>query len=456
MKDYFSVLGISEESTVLEIKKAYFALVRKHPPDRFGQEFMEIREAYETLSNEETRKEYQEFAALHDQHREEFEWAQEAIQERDYEYAIEVLEELTQQYAHLLILQKILGEAYLKNENPGKAVRIFEQLHRKQPKNAAFAGYLAQSYLKRGWHKKAIKAFKIALELDEDNVSLWTEYAEAWIKSKQYAEAKHVLLIALSKEKDKDELGIYLRLLQIDVVSKQFTDMKEHLAQLKDLANKEKQITEHIAWVLAQIGMQLITEEYNAEGNILLEEAVILAPTDKDIKQFKDFAQKRAKYLPEINRLKDDTRVHRIVSEFIICKVFPTNLLGINEAMKNYVIRSNMLEIMTNIEQYTRSIQVIKDNYTDLYEAEKEFFQQLTDPRQRQKFLRSNAKKVRKRRNKLFDMDLIDDLTEEFGDFEDEFMQREEPYVREQPKVGRNEPCPCGSGRKYKHCCGKG
>lgn len=23
------------------------------------------------------------------------------------------------------------------------------------------------------------------------------------------------------------------------------------------------------------------------------------------------------------------------------------------------------------------------------------------------------------------------------------------------PKVGRNEPCPCGSGKKYKHCCGK-
>ncbi|MBN1402737.1 MAG: SEC-C domain-containing protein [Anaerolineae bacterium] len=22
-------------------------------------------------------------------------------------------------------------------------------------------------------------------------------------------------------------------------------------------------------------------------------------------------------------------------------------------------------------------------------------------------------------------------------------------------KVGRNDPCPCGSGLKYKHCCGK-
>ena len=28
-------------------------------------------------------------------------------------------------------------------------------------------------------------------------------------------------------------------------------------------------------------------------------------------------------------------------------------------------------------------------------------------------------------------------------------------YKRETPKVGRNAPCPCGSGKKYKHCCGK-
>src|SRR6266568_2605886 len=27
--------------------------------------------------------------------------------------------------------------------------------------------------------------------------------------------------------------------------------------------------------------------------------------------------------------------------------------------------------------------------------------------------------------------------------------------IRTGPKVGRNDPCPCGSGRKYKHCCGK-
>ena len=29
------------------------------------------------------------------------------------------------------------------------------------------------------------------------------------------------------------------------------------------------------------------------------------------------------------------------------------------------------------------------------------------------------------------------------------------PLRRELPKVGRNDPCPCGSGKKYKSCCGK-
>lgn len=33
--------------------------------------------------------------------------------------------------------------------------------------------------------------------------------------------------------------------------------------------------------------------------------------------------------------------------------------------------------------------------------------------------------------------------------------QRLGPVVRAQPKVGRNEPCPCGSGNKYKRCCGR-
>jgi len=29
-----------------------------------------------------------------------------------------------------------------------------------------------------------------------------------------------------------------------------------------------------------------------------------------------------------------------------------------------------------------------------------------------------------------------------------------QPLVKKEKKVGRNDPCPCGSGKKYKKCCG--
>jgi preprotein translocase subunit SecA len=50
------------------------------------------------------------------------------------------------------------------------------------------------------------------------------------------------------------------------------------------------------------------------------------------------------------------------------------------------------------------------------------------------------------------------------GNFPEEMPQPEEEiaepepqitFHRAMPKVGRNEPCPCGSGKKFKACCGK-
>ena len=44
----------------------------------------------------------------------------------------------------------------------------------------------------------------------------------------------------------------------------------------------------------------------------------------------------------------------------------------------------------------------------------------------------------------LSDWDILDD--------DDDQVPFTEP---EKPKIGRNAPCPCGSGKKYKNCCGQ-
>jgi preprotein translocase subunit SecA len=50
------------------------------------------------------------------------------------------------------------------------------------------------------------------------------------------------------------------------------------------------------------------------------------------------------------------------------------------------------------------------------------------------------------------------DLAEPEAEAEDDaavMAEKEQPFVRDGQKIGRNDPCPCGSGKKYKHCHGR-
>ena len=69
--------------------------------------------------------------------------------------------------------------------------------------------------------------------------------------------------------------------------------------------------------------------------------------------------------------------------------------------------------------------------------------------------LGSNARKMGYTQEQVQQM--VDDLWEERlnpaqNDAPSDLVM---PYIA-QPKVGRNDPCPCGSGKKYKNCCGRG
>jgi uncharacterized protein YecA (UPF0149 family) len=48
---------------------------------------------------------------------------------------------------------------------------------------------------------------------------------------------------------------------------------------------------------------------------------------------------------------------------------------------------------------------------------------------------------------------LLMDHCQSFNDIENQEEVPQKPVVRDTVKVGRNDPCPCGSGKKYKKCC---
>jgi curved DNA-binding protein CbpA len=54
--DPYAVLGVGHTAALEEIKKAYFALVRQHPPEKDPEEFKRIRAAYEQLRDPRQRQ----------------------------------------------------------------------------------------------------------------------------------------------------------------------------------------------------------------------------------------------------------------------------------------------------------------------------------------------------------------------------------------------------------------
>jgi hypothetical protein len=88
----------------------------------------------------------------------------------------------------------------------------------------------------------------------------------------------------------------------------------------------------------------------------------------------------------------------------------------------------------------------------DEEEIQEEFSEEFSKLGDAQRFIIKDTLKNYYNHNNTDDYD--DDDFEDDDD-DDFYPDRHlEPEIRK-PKIGRNEPCPCGSGKKYKKCCGK-
>ena len=55
MLNPYNVLGVPPDATEAEIKKAYFQLIREHPPEHDPEQFKRVRQAYEQLRSADVR-----------------------------------------------------------------------------------------------------------------------------------------------------------------------------------------------------------------------------------------------------------------------------------------------------------------------------------------------------------------------------------------------------------------
>jgi len=113
-------------------------------------------------------------------------------------------------------------------------------------------------------------------------------------------------------------------------------------------------------------------------------------------------------------------------------------------------------EIVAEIDTYKDNIMYVKENYPHIYEKEEAFLNEVLNPakiRILENKLNSESMRFFRKHPRL--MKRIVKGEEDDLDFASEVEYNPgTTYVRQEPKTGRNDPCPCGSGKKYKRCCG--
>lgn len=446
MKDYYGTLNIAPSASVPEIKKAYFSLVRKYPPDRYPDDFMKIREAYEVLVDENTRRQYDEVGALPPVAKLYIDAGRQALDRKDPEEAIRQLEQLIKYYPRLSVVKSLLGEAYLENENSGKAIRIFEELVIDQPNHAGFARQLAHAYAMRGWHKKGIEQYRRALSLDEDNLSLWLGLNDCYLAAKDFDKAAETVRESLevSNRKGWDNIELYYHMIQIDILTKDHAGMRKHLEEMKSKAAQGDAERDNVAWFLAALSKRIYSIGLHEESAATIEAASALLPGDDEIAEIKEEINARAAIVIGLKKLEEDPAINSHLAEML---EFELHLCGNRFCLECPIAQLFYeMEVVMKLAAFRRDVARLKASYPELYALKKEFFDLVLNPKKEDYLFESTHKKYQRYKKLAPEMFELDD------DEEEEYPLK--PYIRPEPKVGRNDPCPCGSGKKYKKCCG--
>jgi curved DNA-binding protein CbpA len=443
-KSYYETLGIAKEAENAEIKRAYFGMVRKYQPDRFPEEFKEIRTAYETLIDPEKRSEYDAVGKLPSSVAQLFHdalWFEHAGR---HGKAAEYYQTILKSHPELDNVRVQYARSLSADDKTGKAVEIWGELCRRHPDNPEYARELGRSYYERGWNKKAFDEVRRAISLDRSSIEGWLLFITCVVGQERKEEGFYDHLRAISCEALEAVSAVKVNewkkipLYAYAVIT----------AGIKDIGTAQNHLRE-ISRLIREGGQDGRDEGGGAVKEILTILPVIalagLYPAIKEIADLLPDITDDRKIQSKINDIKLGFEIERLGKKgfhVIFRDLFRILNNGFEEDEDELEIIAIEYNILDNKNLYNPQLRRLKEEFPELYALHGSFFNEALRTRDPEKMLYRRAKKLNK-------------LKREFGIYdEDPEYAPEQPVRRTEPKVGRNDPCPCGSGKKYKRCCG--
>ncbi len=484
-QDNYAILGLQRGAGKEEIRKAYVKMLRQYTAkgQNDTEEFIRIRKAYEDLLNGITGVEdgpdYQLPDAKNDKGLAQIvEYAAEAMEKHDYANAVNLLQAaLVMKPGDPYILYH-LTKAQEKNGQKGNAVKTAQNLVIVLPKDKWAHYTLGEAYFRRGWKNKGLPEYEKAFELGLRELSFLANLTDC-----AHEADRGDLIIAAGKallnqptEYTKSTAGDALFIYESAVAEIALTDKQldeRFLSGIISFLEKNIQILDEKG-VLVLIGGLLEVENchFRPENVKRMRELIIKASTSQQPGNNMDFAQARRVFLRDL-MFKDD----RISTEWKQLATLKDS--GIEKEIINEGLNAKEVMDVIRCDANAHLIKQWEDGNTEEYKIVKELYPELLE--KECLFLEEYASATSFRKETIYQR-IIRKLVRYsewypvrfFKDYPEEDPRRNvketpesaaskrsegnmEPIVHDKPVIGRNDPCPCGSGKKFKKCCmGKG
>ncbi len=462
-KNYYGILGIQEGASTSEIKKAYFRLVKKYSPEKEPERFREIREAYENLKDGLVTQKLDLEIPDDPQAKNLLCFIEQAMERRNYENAREISERALKVFGEHEGFLYYCGMSQRLTGKTGKAVKNFEKLCKMFPENRTYRSELAISYLERGYTNKACAAFGEAYKMGERGLDFLASYAKLCSDRGQPDKSLCLLSEVIDAGmadcmKYKEELiDLFLGVAILTMSVSENTETKE--AVIKSL--------EAFCVFLDRVPGMLHNDPEGVT-NILL--TLMISIDRRDREEFRLLQSSIEKYLRAVDSENAEDFKQKLQRGESLALLHDDNLpdclLYVGEAFLESMEGSEFAKVETKLmllEEWPgikKELEEFEIMYPLTYEKMKQYISELSSA--------WDGGKISILRDKL--LKRYDKLAPYYNDtkYYEKYPERRRSlrnvawdsssqgtYTRSGRKIGRNEPCPCGSGKKYKNCCGR-
>lgn len=470
MKKDYEILGIDEKADEKTIKRAYFKLIRIYSPEKDPERFQEIRSAYERLIEEKKQPENSivlEFPKDDTFAKDIFDNIQELMNEMDYSKAAELAKQGMQQYHEVECFLYMFARCSILNNKSGNAVKAYEKLVKQFPDKIYYKMELAKAYLMRGYNRKAFDMFQIVYEEGCREVPFLLEYGSCCVDREEYMTGRNVLMNLLDSI-PSEKVNSYIPEL-IEAYDGLFSLFMYSRYPIDEVVDRCTAFLDQVG-SRVQESIELLVDLYIVTAIVskVLGGQAIENLVTRLGKQIPDDAIKNTnmgwlKEKMELDRMLADERFSSL-TKYTVQAYMGFDNYYFDEDQEDYETFLEMDATLWQIEEWPKQRkewELLKNAYPNVYECiPPELWDILsTSDREQLKAIRDHviidyARLERRFQNgRYYEMypERRPNLEQVQWDSLDNGT-----FVRGSRKIGRNEPCPCGSGKKYKNCCGKG